>query len=363
MAMPHILLRNGEQMYVDNTNEELWMQVGNTYTLEHVGFGPLAGKAAPTVTSDNPAIVVTIISTTDNKQTITVTARGAGKAVLRGRSAAGPAADLTIFAGSFQNHFGSGSIDLVADVLRRADPVRVHLVQEILYNLPDNIFEQNNAKNKHPVHKNMACGIVAKERGNQLFSKDPLDVVPQLGSPSNVPDVVCPIHYELPYHEPLQGPPTKRSDVKYTANKIRDVRLKILGFLKAGTPVRVGVADSPVGMRLRKSNDPARKGYDLYAYDPGGHTVLIYGCNDAANQFLYLDPWGGGSTLKYEGGIETSTRPTWCWYMGIFRSMYDAGRLLTGGTPGFENVLRQTLDTEGTFNSSAGNYLEIISGP
>lgn len=91
--------------------------------------------------------------------------------------------------------------------------------------------------------------------------------------------------------------------------------------------------------------------------------MLIYGCNDSANVFLYMDPWGGESTLKYEGGMGSINRPDKCAYMGKFSSMYDADRLLSGGIPGNENVLRQTLDSQGTFKYAAGNYLEIITGP
>jgi hypothetical protein len=361
--MPQIQLRNGIRLFVGSAGEELWMQVGNTYTLEHVGFGSLAGKAAPTVKSKHAPVEVKIVTTTDDKQTFTITARSVGEATIFGESANGRTGDVEIVVGSFQKHFGPDSIDLLADVLRRPDPVRMHLIQEILYNLSDNIFEQQAPKNIHPEHGGMACGIVVKERGNQIFSKDPLDVVPQLGTPTNAPDTVCPIRYEYPYHEPLKQQARSRSDLKYTPAKIVEMRRKFWEFLKAGTPVRVGVVDRPDKMGLRKPYDPKRKGYDLYAYDGGGHTVLIYGCNSTGNEFLYLDPWGGGSTLKYEGGLDRFTRPTWCWYMGIFRSMYDEKRLIAGEKPGSENVLRQTIDTEGTFSSSAGNYLEVISGP
>ncbi len=361
--MPHIQLRNGSRLFVNSTDEELWIKMGNTYTLEHVGFGRLAPSAAPTIQGANASIETAIVSTVDNKQTFKVTARGTGKAEIFGRSASGDTTKVTILAGFFPKHFGMDSIDLLSDVMNRPDPVRMHLIQEILYNLPDNIFNQKNAKNKHPQHGSLACGIVAKERGNQIFSTDPLDVVPQLGSAGNAPDVVCPIRYEFPYHEPLQRQVRQRSDLKYHNDTIQRVRLKMHGFLKAGTPVRVGVVDRPKDMGLHKPYDPTRKGYDLWAYDDGGHTVLIYGCDMSAHEFIYLDPWGGGSKLEYNGGLASPARHSMCVYMGAFETKFEAGRMAPGGTSPKFNLLRQTVNSEWGFTTAGDNYLEIISGP
>jgi hypothetical protein len=361
--MPHIQLTNGSRLFVNDRAEELWIQPGNTYTLEHVGFGPTAGAGAPTVASDHASVVVTNVSVVDDKQTFKITARSPGKATLVGRSAKGVTSGVKIFSNTVQNHFEPDSIDLLADVVRAGDPVKVLLIQQMLHNRKDNIFEQKSAKNKHPQHGSMACGIVAKERGNQIFSKTPLNHVPQLGNPGGEEEVVCPIRYEFPYHEPLQKKVTKRSDLKYKSDTIAAVRRKFWEFLKKGAPVRVGVVDRPDVMGLRKPLDPTRKGYDLYAYDAGGHTVLIFGCSSDVHEFVYIDPWGGGSTLKYYGGIAGDSRPESCTYMGKFKSEYDAQRLVPGGTPPKENLLRQTRDTEWGFNTAGNNFLEIISGP
>jgi hypothetical protein len=361
--MPHIQLRNGSRLFVNSTDEELWIKTGNTYTLEHVGFGRVIPRPVPTIQGANGSIAVAVVSTADDKQTFTVTARSPGTAEIFGRSASGDTTKVTIRAGVFPKHYGSYSIDLLSDVLNRPDPVRVFLIQQMLYNLPDNIFNQKNNKNKHPQHGNMACGVVAKERGNQIFSTDALDVVPQLGSPGNAPDVVCPIRYEFPYHEPLQQKVRQRSDLKYHHDTIQDVRLKMHGFLKAGRPVRVGVVDRPKVMGLHKPSDPKRKGFDLHAYDDGGHTVLIYGCNESAHEFIYLDPWGGGSKLEYKGGLVTPTRDSMCVYMGAFESKFEAGRMAPGGTSPRYNLLRQTVDSEWGFTTAGDNFLEIISGP
>jgi hypothetical protein len=363
--MPHIQLTNGSRLFVDenDTIEELWMESAKTYTLEHVGFGALRGATAPTVTADKPWLRIRTLATVDNKQTFTITAGGMGKAKLVGRSSAGVTSEVLIVAGTVQNHFSPRSIDLLADVLRAGDPVKVLLILQMLYNRPDNIFNQKTQKNYHPKYGIMACGIVAKERGNQIFSKDPLTGVPQLGTPSDKPDVVCPIHYESPYHEPLQRHVRKRSDLKYKSDVIAAARKSFWRFLQAGRPVRVGVVDRPGALLLHKPRDPSRKGYDLYAYDDGGHTVLIFACNEDINEFAYIDPWAAGSVLKYYGGLSGDARPESCYSMGKFKSEYDPTRLAPGGKSPNENLLRQTRDTEWGFSTAADNFLEIISGP
>jgi len=53
----------------------------------------------------------------------------------------------------------------------------------------------------------------------------------------------------------------------------------------------------------------------------GGHTVLIFGCNEdeAATEFPYVDPYAGGSTIKYKGGIATDSYPSKCFFLGLFK--------------------------------------------
>ena len=53
----------------------------------------------------------------------------------------------------------------------------------------------------------------------------------------------------------------------------------------------------------------------------GGHTVLIVGCNEdeAATEFPYVDPYAGGSTMKYQGGIATDSYPSKCFFLGLFK--------------------------------------------
>lgn len=237
-------------------------------------------------------------------------------------------------AGNVKNHKGM-DIDLVADLIGRGDPAKILAVQHLLLSSSNNIFDQNNAANEEQ-YGHLACGKVVNGSGKSLFGS------------------MSPIFYEHPYHEPLSKV-TNRSDVKYQADKMFKVRTSIKGYLAKGTPVRVGVLDAPIGMYVQN-----RK---LVAYYRGGHTTLIVGCDNAASRFLYIDTWPGGSQLKYEGGIGGSLSDP-CKYMGLYVSQFDAtravGKDIDRKAP---NLVRQDVNTEGSFGTAQNNFLEIVAGP
>ena len=84
----------------------------------------------------------------------------------------------------------------------------------------------------------------------------------------------------------------------------------------------------------------------------GGHFAVIVGCNAGADRFLYVDPWAGGSSLEYTGGVPGLTPPgTKCGFLGMFGVEY--------GPRG--PVIRQTPDSAGTFQGETS--LEVIAGP
>ena len=87
-----------------------------------------------------------------------------------------------------------------------------------------------------------------------------------------------------------------------------------------------------------------------------GHTVMIVGCDAAAENFLYIDPWHGGSTMVYGGGITSASPFTRKCSMGILT--YDTADNATRGP-----MLRQSKFTEGSFDRPTGDFLEVISGP
>jgi hypothetical protein len=85
----------------------------------------------------------------------------------------------------------------------------------------------------------------------------------------------------------------------------------------------------------------------------GGHFVLIVGCNVAADQFLYVDPWYGGSQLAYGGGIAGESYPGKCQMLGMF--------IIDNGARG--PVICQSPASEGSFNRMSNSFLEVIAGP
>jgi len=99
----------------------------------------------------------------------------------------------------------------------------------------------------------------------------------------------------------------------------------------------------------------------LYAYYLGGHTVLIVGCSSSADKFLYIDPWAGGSKLKYEGAPADAGLGV-CTYLGMFEAIYDRARAVEMPIIS-PNMIRQTAASEGSFNSTGGNFQEVVSGP
>jgi len=71
----------------------------------------------------------------------------------------------------------------------------------------------------------------------------------------------------------------------------------------------------------------------LQATRDGGHTVLIVGCNEdqAATEFLYIDPYPGGSTMKYKGGIAADSYPSKCFFLVLGTLVLGTGRLRVPG--------------------------------
>jgi len=197
-------------------------------------------------------------------------------------------ATLQVAAGNFEQH-PDMLVDLIAETCSGSDPLKIHALQRLLnneyrgkdahdndiYTNPDNIFNQNATCNYHTTYGNMACGIVAKWRGTEIF-----DQVAEVADD----------WYKRPLHEPLTRKISRRSDLKYKPERIRTLETHIFQALRNKKAVRVGVVDHPEWI--------TPKGGALVAYDSGGHTVLIVGATNLDDdnwKFLYIDPWGGGS--------------------------------------------------------------------
>jgi hypothetical protein len=291
---------------------------------------------------------------TDDKQKFDVIAMSNGATVLYATDPAGNSkAALKVVVGHFENHPGM-QVDLIADVCRGSDSFKIHGLQRMLHNQyvgyvapnyvytnGDNVFEQHAPPNKSldSTIGTMSCGVVARFRTEEIFPKS-------VAPPDN--------WYKIgAVHEPLSGPVTDRKQVKYRSAMIETLRGQILRALKNGQPVLVGVVDSPVGMRPENG--------DLVAYNAGGHTVVIVGCSNDGKEFLYIDPWGGGSKMEYKGGIVGNRfDDDKCSQIGKFIVAYDPDRRVKQ-TDTANKIIRQHPDTQGSFSYSGGNYLEVVS--
>ena len=349
----------GYRLFIEGPGspERIGIHTGQEITLQQVGFDS-SGKL-PIVWSDklNVAQPLGVVGgAKGDRQTFKVLGKNPGSALLTAKDAAGKdvAGPINIVVGKYEYHPGM-VVDLIAEIGRGNDSLKLLAIQRMLYyNRPDdshinrdNIFEQHAPANDHVKYGNMACGIVAKFRGDQIFGN------------------MTEVFYDNPYHEPLTGPVTKRSDVKYKAKTISSLQTQLAAMLADGKPVRVGVLDGPINMGTvyNKQGQLVYFPRNLVAYHAGGHSVLIVGCNEGITKFLYIDPWGSGSQMEYLGGITGNKAPGKCQQLGMFEFVKDNDRLVSPADAGRWNLMRTTMDTEGTFNRGEGNYLEVVAGP
>jgi hypothetical protein len=325
---------SGGQFFAKNTAGEpmVWLPTGVTLALDFVAPAG-SGADARNVVGFKPTIAVTVLDRTPRKLGFSIKASVPDAYYVQGTDAQGHQSNIGVFAGDFKNHPGM-DIDLLAKLCRAGDALKLLRVQQLLYNQDGNIFDQNSRANLHKFGP-MMCGAVAKGRAIDLFG----DV--------NVLD------YTHPYHEPLDTSwVSNRFEVKYRSDVITKVRLKIVSLLAKGIPVRVGVLDSPVGMMPHHHN--------LIAWDAGGHTVVIVGCDNAGMNFMYVDPWFDGSRMTYAGGMMP---PVECKSMGVFNAQQHSTRKVGDDPVSVPNLLVQRWDTYGTFSWAGGNYLEVVAGP
>jgi hypothetical protein len=230
---------------------------------------------------------------------------------------------LIVQVGKFQNHTGMEQ-DLIAEVYRSADPERMHALNRMLFNDPENLFNENSAGNiKRWGH--LACGTVSKVGGAAVFYGQ-LDY-----------------DYKEYYKRPIAG--KTRADIKIDSTKLDRGRNAIGSRLAKGLPVIVGLIYADSAIQRGAVN----------VTGGGGHTVLVVGCSKDLKQFLYIDVWQSGSKLKYTGGYPgRAVFPDQCDELGIFEMQRDATRgidILRSTTPGDDPV----------FNGN--QFLEVVAGP
>jgi hypothetical protein len=322
----------GQFFCEDKGHPWAWLPTGVQMTLDFVapkGHGPDARN----IVVLESTIAVTIRERTPSKLRFSIKAETAGAFHVQAQDAHGHKMYMGGFAGEFKNQPGM-DIDLLAKLCRAGDALKILRVQQLLSNQRENIFNQKSHANVQK-YGNMMCGAVAKGRAIELFGD------------------VSTLAYQHPYHEPLgTDHVSSRTQVKYRSAIITKARHKIVSLLAKGTPVRVGVLDSPVGMMTHN--------HRLIAWESGGHTVVIVGCDNVGMNFMYVDPWLGGSVMTYAGGI---MGPAKCRSMGIFQARHNLKRKAGHDPMAAPNLLVQRSDTYGAFSAADGSFLEVVAGP
>ena len=333
----------------DDGVQRIGIQKGKTIVLQLTGIrggriqinpeGPVQLK--PFEGAADPAVA------TSDKYKFKLSAVADGLTSLSAVDAGKTQAKLDVVVGNFEKD-PSMEIDLMAKIGQGDDSLKIHALQSMLNNrwtdegvftVQDNLFEQNSPANFNQKFKNLTCGFVSVYRARQVFG------IPPLGAGDD--------WYRRPIHERLHGKTlAKRDDVKYKPEKITALIAKIVAALKKDLAVPVAVLDDPVGMQIDDGK--------LIAYNAGGHSVIIVGCNHDTNQFLYIDPWGGGSHMEYKGGIAANRVPGKCVHLGLFDVINDPDRRFKPSDIS-ANLIRGSASTEFTFNLAKNNFLEVVS--
>ena len=339
--MAHFQLPDGTRFWDrDHKHEKIAIHLGNEIELEQFSETSASGKM-PRLQLDKEGVVeLRLINRPSSDKPATIAKRkfglkavGEGVAVLNGKDEDNKivTSPLTVVAGAFKNHKGMAK-DLLAEVGRSADPLRLYGLLRLLHNDYSNIFNQFDDTDPKKRRDPLACGKVAKAGGDAMIGK----VVSHSYNPASS------------YHKPLRKV-TSRDDIDYDPELMRRVRRIIAGHVKGGHPVLVGCTYDPKTSMLENGQ--------LKATRDGGHSVLIVGCNEAGNEFLYVDPFAGGSNMKYLGGIAADSYPSQCFYMGVFK--VDSWEDVVGRGP----VLRKDKDNNVQGHWDGERYLEVISGP
>ena len=336
--MSQFQLLDGTRLWAEGfENEKIAIHLGKEIVLEQWGATDVDGKTADIQLDKQGALEVRIIDRPSSDKPITVSKRrialkavGEGATIISGKGEHKKVSSpLKVLTGEFKYHKGMVK-DLLADVGRGSDASLLYQLQRLLHSNTNNLFNQLNDANVAKMQSSLACGRVAKASGDALIGKV----------------ISHSFEKDSSYHKPISKI-TSRDDIEYDPNVMLRARQVIAKHVKSGHPVMVGCATDPNSGMLKDNH--------LQATRTGGHTVLIVGCNDAATEFLYVDPYPGGSTLVYKGGVAAdSYHPSKCFFLGLFK--VDAWEDVLGRGP-----VLSYKDNDGGWSGS--KYLEVISGP
>lgn len=329
--MSQFQLPGGTRLWAEGTdNEKIAIHLGKEVIFEQTGTAEMGDIQF----DKQGALEVKILDRPSGskpltKRRIALKAVGEGATIISGKGEAKDVSfPLKVLTGEFKYHKGMAK-DLLADVGRGTNPKTLYQLQRLLHSATNNLFNQLDDANVKKMQSSLACGKVAKASGELLIAKV----------------VSHSFEKETSYHKPISEV-SSRDDVKYDPDVMFKARTAIARHVNGGNPVLVGCAIDPKTSMLN--------GKHLQATRNGGHTVLIVGCNEAATEFLYVDPYPGGSTLKYKGGIASDSYPGKCFFLGLFK--VDIFEEAHGRGPVLSNK-----DNDGQW--SGDSYLEVISGP
>jgi hypothetical protein len=333
---PYSTMLGGTRLFLSGNSgpEAILVELGKTVTLQVGGAGnttpaitqfvlptsatDLVSRMAAFLMSGRPA-GPDVVSVSSFGRRVTLKAIQPGTCVL----IIGGQIGLTVQVGQFRNHTGMEH-ELIAEVYRSADPERMQELNRMLFNDPENLFNENSAGNIKR-WGDLACGTVSKVGGAAIFYG-------QLN-----------YDYKEYYKRPIAG--KTRADIKIDSALLDRGRNAIGARLAKGMPSIVGLIYADSAIQRGAVN----------VTGGGGHTVLVVGCSKDRKKFLYIDVWQGGSKLKYTGGYLGRTLfPDHCDELGIFEMQRDAKRaidILRSTTPGDDPV----------FNGN--QFLEVVAGP
>jgi hypothetical protein len=338
--MSHFQLPDGTRLWVDEFKDErIAIHLGVEIELEQWGSTDAFGKTPKLHLNKEGVVELRLIERPSSDKPFTISKRrfglkavGEGTAILTGKDEDGKTITdpLKVTAGAFKTFEGMEK-DLLAEVGRSSNGQLIHELQLLLHNNRNSMFNQLNDANVAKYKTPLACGLVAKAGGDAVIGKV----------------VSHSFEKDSSYHKPIRKV-TSRDDIEYDPKVMRQAMRAIARHVRSGHPVLVGCAYDPKTSMLKDGH--------LQATRDGGHSVLIVGCNKAGDEFLYVDPWRGGSNLPYKGGIKAEAYPRECHQLGLFK--VDDWEETLGRGP----VLRKHKEPPGPA-WGGDRYLEVISGP
>jgi hypothetical protein len=205
-------------------------------------------------------------------------------------------------------------VDLLSDLAIKGNGAQIKTYSKILGG-PSN---KHNMLSQDPDKAVLDCGDVAGGYGSKLF-----------GKPSSTA-------WFAYYSKPTSN---KRADLRFEPSMMRAKINRIKTLLNEGTSVRVWVVDSD-GFSIPSIQSNANN----------THFVTIVGYSDAASKFMFIDPWPGGSSMSYDGGMYGATT------LAFF------GELILEPMS-IEKGIRSPAAAGGTIRSGGTMSYTVIAGP